>query len=85
MSITENKVFCKIKSDLEKNRKFIEDNLIVYSEDKFEDEFSKLMRAGYIEMANINLEFLESNSWEQEISEYRFDDINEYEKWLCGV
>ena len=85
MSITENNVFCKIKSDLEKNRKFIEDNLIVYSEEKFEDEFSKLMRDGYIEMSNINLEFLESNSWEQEMSEYKFDDINEYEKWLCGV
>ncbi len=85
MSTVENKIFCKIKNDLEKNRKFIEDNLIVYSEEKFEDEFSKLMRDGYIEMANINLEFLESNSWEQEVSEYKFDDINEYEKWLCGV
>ena len=85
MSAVENKIFCKIKNDLEKNRKFIEDNLIVYSEEKFEDEFSKLMRDGYIEMSNINLEFLESNSWEQEMSEYKFDDINEYEKWLCGV
>lgn len=82
----ESKVFRKIKDDFEKSRKFINDSLIIYSEDNYESEFFELMKNGYLEMAEINLKFSGYNSSSQEESyEYKFDDINEYEKWLCGV
>ena len=37
------------------------------------------MKKGYIEMAEINLEYSMIGS------EYMLDDVNEYEAWICGV
>lgn len=64
---------------IEKNSQFIDDNLIEYSDDQFNIEFIELMKAGYKEMAKINLE-LSQLTFECELA-----DINEYENWLCGV
>ena len=43
------------------------------------------MKNGYIEMSKINLEIIQEFNPSQKSLKYRFDDINEYEKWLCGV
>lgn len=63
----------------EKNSKFIECSLIEYNEDKYKASFLRLMKKGYEEMAEINLE----------IAKIPFEcenaNINEYENWLCGV
>ena len=75
----------KYKNDFKKNRKFIKDNLIVYSEDYKAFEFFELIKNGYIEMSKINLEIIQEFNPSQKSLKYRFDDINEYEKWLCGV
>ena len=48
-------------------------------------EFYELMKNGYIEMANINLEISQLFESSPETLQYEFDSINEYEKWLCGV
>lgn len=62
-----------------KNSQFIECNLIEYNENQFNMELIELMKAGYKEMAKINLE-LSQLPFECECA-----DINEYENWLCGV
>ena len=81
----ENSLFCKFKNDFEKSSKFIKDNLIVYSEDYKAFEFFELMKNGYKEMSKINLELAYDANSSQKSLKYKFDDINEYEKWLCGV
>ena len=43
------------------------------------------MKNGYIEMSKINLEISELFESSPESLHYEFDNINEYEKWLCGV
>lgn len=80
-----NTIFLKIKGDYEKNRKYIEDNLIKYDEKKYEGEFLELMRIGYEEMSEINLELSKAMDFSNKKVQYKFDDICEYEKWLCGV
>ena len=75
----------KNKLELKKNRKFIGEDLIRYNEDKNNMEFYELMKNGYIEMANINLEISQLFESSPETLQYEFDSINEYEKWLCGV
>ena len=53
----ENQIFRKINEDFDKkNRKYIKENLIKYDEKKYEGEFLELMRIGYEEMSDINLE-----------------------------
>ena len=42
-------------------------------------DFEEMMKRGYIEMAEINLEYSMIGS------EYMLDDVNEYEAWICGV
>ena len=42
-------------------------------------DFEEIMKKGYIEMAEINLEYSMIGS------EYMLDDVNEYEAWICGV
>lgn len=42
-------------------------------------DFEEIMRKGYIEMAEMNLEYSMIGS------EYMLDDVNEYEAWICGV
>lgn len=75
----------KNKLEFKKNRKFIGEDLIRYNEDKNNMEFYELMKSGYIEMANINLEISQLFESSPETLQYEFDSINEYEKWLCGV
>ncbi|EEH99517.1 hypothetical protein PMY56_07205 [Clostridium tertium] len=71
--------FIKNAVKIKKNSQFIECDLIEYNENQFNTEFFKLMKAGYEEMAKINLE-LSQLPFECECA-----DINEYENWLCGV
>ena len=75
----------KFKNNFEKNSKFINDSLIVYSEENQSNEFFELMKIGYKEMSKINLELAHDINPSQKSLKYKFDDINEYEKWLCGV
>ena len=48
-------------------------------------EAFELMKNGYKEMSKINLEIAGCGSSSQKSLKYKLDDINEYEKWLCGV
>ena len=75
----------KINVDFSKSSKFIKESLIIYSEDKESKEFFELMKNGYKEMDNINLELARDVNPSRKSLKYKFDDINEYEKWLCGV
>ena len=75
----------KIKVNYENNRKFIEENLIKYDENKYEGEFFELMKNGYLQMAEINLEFSRAIDFSTSNQKYKFDNFSEYEKWLCGV
>ena len=71
--------------EFKQNRKFIEKDLIIYKEDENNIEFYELMKNGYIEMSKINLEISQLFESSPENLHYKFDRINEYEKWLCGV
>ena len=81
----DNIIIRKFKNDFEKSSKFIKDSLIVYSEENEASEFFELMRNGYKEMSKINLEITGYSNSSQKSLKYKFDNINEYEKWLCGV
>ena len=81
----DNTIIRKFKNDFEKSSKFIKDNLIVYSEENEASEFFQLMKNGYKEMSKINLELSYDSNSSQKSLKYKLDDINEYEKWLCGV
>ena len=81
----DNIIIRKFKNDFEKSSKFIKDSLIVYSEENEASEFFELMRNGYKEMSKINLEITGYSNSSQKSLKYQYDDINEYEKWLCGV
>ena len=82
----ENQIFIKINGNFhKKNRKYIKENLIRYDEKKYEGEFLELMRMGYEEMSQINLELSGAIDFSKGKVQYKFDDICEYEKWLCGV
>lgn len=81
----DNTIICKFKNDFEKSSKFIKDSLIVYSEENEASKFFELMKNGYKEMSKINLELSYDANSSQRSLKYKFDDINEYEKWLCGV
>lgn len=80
-----NKLKYKNNLEFKKNSKFIGRDLIIYNEDENNIEFYELMKNGYIDMANINLEISELFESSPETLHYEFDRINEYEKWLCGV
>ena len=43
------------------------------------------MRIGYEEMSEINLELSRAIDFSKGNVQYKFDDICEYVKWLCGV
>ena len=81
----DNIIIRKFKDDFEKSSKFIKDSLIVYSEENEASEFFELMKNGYKEMSKINLEITGYSNSSQKSLKYQYDDINEYEKWLCGV
>ena len=72
----------RIKKKLDKIKKksqFIECSLIEYNEDQLNTDIFEMMRDGYKEMAKINLEL------SQLPFEYEYENIDEYENWLCGV
>lgn len=80
MSVKVEKNFLMRKfANIKKTRKFIKSDLIEYREKQYEVEFLQLMKKGYEDMAQINLE----------LSQLPFEcenaNINEYENWLCGV
>lgn len=54
-------------------------SLIQCIDEDISADFEKMMKKGYIEMAEINLEYSMLGS------EYMLDDVNEYEAWICGV
>lgn len=75
----ENLRFVKKIVKIKKNSQFIDYSIIEYSEEKINEDILNFMKKGYLEMAEINLEF----------SRIPFEcesaNINEYENWLCGV
>lgn len=81
----DNIIIRKFRDDFEKSSKFIKESLIVYSEENESREFFELMKNGYKEMSKINLELSYDCNPSENSLKYKFDDINEYEKWLCGV
>ncbi|PRR84275.1 hypothetical protein [Clostridium vincentii] len=59
---------------IKKNSTLSYSGLIQYSD----DEVYNLMKNGYMEMGEINLNLSID-------SEFELGDINKYERWLCGV
>jgi len=71
-------------SDIENNKikkssAIMEKLLIQYINEGFSADFENIMKNGYQEMAEINLEYSKLGF------EYMLDDVNEYEAWICGV
>ncbi|NOW06775.1 hypothetical protein [Clostridium beijerinckii] len=64
---------------IKKNSGIMEKSLIQYINEGFSADFEKLMKNGYQEMAEINLEYSKLGF------EYMLEDVNEYEAWICGV
>ena len=75
----ENLRFVKKIVKIKKNSQFIDYSIIEYSEEKINEDLLNFMRDGYKEMAKINLEL------SQLPFEYEYENIDEYENWLCGV
>lgn len=57
------------------NSKLFDENLIVYINEVDSSQMLEVMKRGYIEMSQINLE----------LAEECVDEISDYETWLCGV
>ncbi|NSA20359.1 hypothetical protein FHU25_004432 [Clostridium saccharobutylicum] len=57
----------------------MEKSLIQYINEGISAEFERIMKKGYEDMAEINLEYSKIGF------EYMLDDVNEYEAWICGV
>ncbi|BCZ49141.1 hypothetical protein psyc5s11_52080 [Clostridium gelidum] len=71
-------------SDIENNKikkssGIMEKLLIQYINEGFSADFENIMKNGYQEMAEINLEYSKLGF------EYMLDDVNGYEAWICGV
>ena len=64
---------------IKKSSGIMEKLLIQYINEGFSTDFEKIMKNGYQEMAEINLEYSKLGF------EYMLDDVNEYEAWICGV
>ena len=70
----------KINSNkIRKSSRVKDDSVIEYIDENVSSDFEEVMKKGYIEMAEINLEYSMIGS------EYVLDDVNEYEAWICGV
>ena len=79
-------LICKFKNDFDKSSKFIMESLIIYNDDNLNsEEFFQLMKSGYEEMSEINLQISDEFDISQNSYKFRYDTFNEYEKWLCGV
>ena len=75
-----NKKIKDIKNNkIKKSSGIMEKSLIQYINEGFSADFEKIMKKGYQEMAEINLEYSKLGF------EYMLDDVNEYEAWICGV
>ena len=75
-----NKKLRDIKNNkIKKSSGIMEKSLIQYINEGFSADFEKLMKKGYKDMAEINLEYSKLGF------EYMLDDVNEYEAWICGV
>jgi CopG family transcriptional regulator/antitoxin EndoAI len=75
-----NKKLRDIKNNkIKKSSGIMEKSLIQYINEGFSADFEKIMKKGYQEMAEINLEYSKLGF------EYMLDDVNEYEAWICGV
>ena len=57
------------------NSKLFDENLIVYINEVDSSQMLEVMKRGYIEMSQINLE----------LAEECVDEISDYETWFCGV
>ena len=64
---------------IKKSSGIMEKSLIQYINEGFSADFEKIMKKGYQDMAEINLEYSKLGF------EYMLDDVNEYEAWICGV
>ena len=62
-----------------KSSRVNDDSLIQCIDEDISVDFEEIMKRGYIEMAEINIEYSIMGS------EYMLDDVNEYEAWICGV
>ena len=75
-----NKKIRDIKNNkIKKSSGIMEKSLIQYINEGFSADFENIMKKGYQEMAEINLEYSKLGF------EYMLDDVNEYEAWICGV
>lgn len=76
-NVKNNKVDKKNKT--KKSSGIMERSLIQYISEGFSTDFEEIMKNGYQEMGEINLEYSRLGF------EYLLDDVNEYEAWICGV
>ena len=67
----------EIYKENKNNSKLFDDELILYNEKNKYIDFYKVMKKGYIEMGDINLQIAVEN-------EIEMIDVNNYEAWLCG-
>ena len=67
------------KNKIKKSSGIMESSLIQYISEGFSADFEEIMKNGYQDMAEINLEYSRLGF------EYMLDDVNEYEAWICGV
>jgi CopG family transcriptional regulator/antitoxin EndoAI len=67
------------KDKIKKSSGIMESSLIQYINEGFSADFEDMMKNGYQDMAEINLEYSRLGF------EYVLDDVNEYEAWICGV
>ena len=67
------------KDKIKKSSGIMESSLIQYINDGFSADFEEIMKNGYQDMAEINLEYSRLGF------EYMLDDVNDYEAWICGV
>lgn len=78
-SLNLNKINNKNYNKTEKKSGVIEKSLILYIDEGISADFEEIMKKGYEDMAEINLEYSKLGF------EYMLDDVNEYEAWICGV
>ena len=69
----------KKNNKIKKSSGIMENSLIQYINEGFSADFEEIMKKGYQDMAEINLEYSRLGF------EYMLDDVNEYEAWICGV
>lgn len=67
------------KDKIKKSSGIMESSLIQYINEGFSADFEEMMKNGYQDMAEINLEYSRLGF------EYMLDDVNKYEAWICGV